>query len=431
MTPSTLNLPADLLPHACEVLVVGAGPAGSACARTLAQAGVDVLLVDAHAFPRDKVCGDALVPDAHAALRRLDLHEQVMALAQPVATAQCVAPKGHSVDVAGEMAVLPREQLDLLLCTAAVDAGARMHAPLRFDGVLHDQDGRVCGATLMHGKQPHTVTAPWVILATGAHLPPLLAAGVCTRRTPSGMALRAHVQHPELARTLRSLRFTWHRQLQGGYGWIFPGPDATFNIGVGVLDNYVDKPSWWRPGARRRSGMNLRELFDAFLQVDPVAAQLMREGRVLRELKGAPLRCDLGGAQWSCPGLLVVGEAAGGTYSFTGEGIGKAMETGLAAADSLLAFGLGAGLTSSHGSHADHDAAVRAHYEATLSGLLPRYRSYRQAGGFNRHPWLADLVIRRAQHSPRIQAKLADVLNERRLPGGLFTWRALRNLMDG
>ncbi len=421
MTPPTLNLPAEQLPHACEVLVVGAGPAGSACARALAQAGVDVLLVDAHAFPRDKVCGDALVPDAHAALRRLGLHQQVMALAQAVATAQCVAPKGHSVDVAGEMAVLPREQLDFLLCQAAVDAGARMHAPLRFESLTHGTDGRVCGATLMQGKQPHAVTAQWVILATGAHLPPLLAAGVCTRRTPSGMALRAHVQHPELAQTLRSLRFTWHRQLHGGYGWIFPGPDGTFNIGVGVLDNYVDTPRWWRPGARRRSGMNLRALFDAFLQVDPVAAQLMREGRVLRELKGAPLRCDLGGAQWSRPGLMVVGEAAGGTYSFTGEGIGKAMETGLAAADSLLAHGLTPAA----------DATVRAHYEATLSSLLPRYRSYRQAGGFNRHPWLADLVIRRAQNSPRIQAKLADVLNERRLPGGLFTWRALRNLIAG
>jgi geranylgeranyl reductase family protein len=421
MTTSPLNLSADQLPAACEVLVVGAGPAGSACARALALAGMDVLLVDAQAFPRDKVCGDALVPDAHAALRRLGLHEQVMALAQPVATAQCVAPKGHSVDVAGEMAVLPRQQLDWLLCQAAVDAGARMHAPLGFHALTHGADGRVCGAMLLHGKQPHQVAAQWVILATGAHLPPLLAAGVCTRRTPSGMALRAHVQHPELAHTLRSLRFTWHRQLHGGYGWIFPGPDATFNIGVGVLDNYVDKPSWWRPGARRRSGMNLRELFDAFLQVDPVAAQLMREGQVVRELKGAPLRCDLGGAQWSRPGLMVVGEAAGGTYSFTGEGIGKALETGLAAADSLLA----------HGWTPAQDAAVRAQYEATLRGLLPRYRSYRQAGGFNRHPWLADLVIRRAQHSPRIQAKLADVLNERRLPGGLFTWRALRNLLAG
>ncbi len=421
MPTPELNLTPDQLPASCEVLVVGAGPAGSACARALALAGRDVVLVDAQAFPRDKVCGDALVPDAHAALRRLGLHERVMALARPVPMARCVAPKGHSVDVAGEMAVLPREQLDALLCTAAVEAGARMHAPLRFETLLSGPDGRVTGAALRHGGSTHIVQANWVILATGAHLPPLLAAGVCTRRTPSGMALRAHVQHPEMAARLGSLRFTWHRQLHGGYGWVFPGPDDTFNIGVGVLDNYTDAPRWWQPGARRRSGMNLRTLFDAFLAVDPVAAQLMREGTVRSALKGAPLRCGLNGAQWSRPGLLVVGEAAGGTYAFTGEGIGKAMETGLAAADSLQAHGLAEAA----------DPAVRAHYEACLRGLLPRYRSYQQAGGFNRHPWLADLVIWRAQRSPRIQAKLADVLNERRLPGGLFTWRALRNILAG
>jgi menaquinone-9 beta-reductase len=412
------NLPFDTLPDRCDVVVIGAGPAGSACARTLAQAGRHVVLVDAQTFPRDKVCGDALVPDAHAALRRLGLHERVMAVARPVRTARCVAPSGHGVDVQGEMAVLPRRELDALLCAAAIESGARLHAPARFEAVITDAAGRVCGATLKQGGAQRALKADWVVLATGAHVAPLLAAEVCTRRTPSGMALRAHVQHSSLSAQHPGLRFTWHRQLPGGYGWIFPGPDDTFNIGVGVLDNYVDQPRRWWPGGRRRSGMNLRELFAAFLAVDPVAAQLMREGTVRSELKGAPLRCDLSGAQWTRPGLLVVGEAAGGTYSFTGEGIGKAMETGLAAAEALLASP-GAG----------SDADTRARYESALQGLLPRYRSYRQAGSFNRHPWLADLVIWRARHSPLIQSKLADVLNETRLPGGLLTWRALRNFV--
>ena len=68
MSPAS---PTAALPAACEVLVIGAGPAGSACARTLARAGVDVVLADQYAFPRDKVCGDGLIPDAYAALRVL------------------------------------------------------------------------------------------------------------------------------------------------------------------------------------------------------------------------------------------------------------------------------------------------------------------------------------------------------------------------
>ena len=86
MTPTDapLNRPASELPARCEVLVVGAGPSGSAAARSLAQAGLDVVLVDQQAFPRDKVCGDGLIPDTHRALERLGVLGEVMALAQPV-----------------------------------------------------------------------------------------------------------------------------------------------------------------------------------------------------------------------------------------------------------------------------------------------------------------------------------------------------------
>ena len=78
MNASDWNQPLDSLPERCDVLVVGAGPAGSASARLLAHAGRHVVLVDSQAFPRDKVCGDGLVPDTHAALRRLGVHERVM-----------------------------------------------------------------------------------------------------------------------------------------------------------------------------------------------------------------------------------------------------------------------------------------------------------------------------------------------------------------
>ena len=75
-----MTLP-TLPPPTCDVLVVGAGPAGSACAQWLARQGWQVVLVDQHAFPRDKVCGDGLIPDAHRALDRLGLLGEVMAAA--------------------------------------------------------------------------------------------------------------------------------------------------------------------------------------------------------------------------------------------------------------------------------------------------------------------------------------------------------------
>jgi flavin-dependent dehydrogenase len=138
-----MSIPA--LPHRCDVLVVGAGPAGSACAQTLAAAGLDVLLVDQHAFPRDKVCGDGLIPDSHAALKRLGVYDEVMAQAQAVHAVRCVAPRAGHVDVPGTLAVLPRQQLDHILVRAAKRAGARLLAPLRFDGVLTEGEQVVGG----------------------------------------------------------------------------------------------------------------------------------------------------------------------------------------------------------------------------------------------------------------------------------------------
>ncbi|HSB21484.1 MAG TPA: FAD-dependent monooxygenase, partial [Burkholderiaceae bacterium] len=119
------------LPASCDVLVVGAGPAGSACAQLLARAGMHTVLVDAQAFPRDKVCGDGLIPDAHAALQRLGVHDEVMAHAQRVRHVACVGPRGGRIDVPGRLAVLPRRQLDDIVCRAAQRAGAEFHAPVR------------------------------------------------------------------------------------------------------------------------------------------------------------------------------------------------------------------------------------------------------------------------------------------------------------
>ncbi len=429
MTTSDWNQALSDLPDRCDVLVVGAGPAGSACAQVLAQGGPRVVLVDSQVFPRDKVCGDGLVPDTHAALRRLGVHDQVMRLAQSASAARCVAPNGSFIDIAGELAVLPRRELDALLCRAALAAGALMGAPARFVAPLRDEAGRVCGAELSDGAQTRALRSRWLVLATGALPNALLAANLCQRRSPSGMALRTYVRHPGMVDDLRQLRFVWHRHLHGGYGWIFPAPDGVFNIGVGLLDSREDDD---RSARRRRGGSNLRQMFDQFLQAEPLAARLMREGEVLGGLKGAPFRCDLTGAMWSRPGLLVTGEAAGATYSFTGEGIGKAMETGMAAADALLdhAALVPADDITSPASATRSDEAVARDYHARLEALLPRFRTYRQAASFNRWPWLVNLVIWRARHSPRLMAKLGDVLNERRLPGSMLTARGLRNLLS-
>jgi flavin-dependent dehydrogenase len=211
------------------------------------------------------------------------------------------------------------------------------------------------------------------------------------------------------------LEIVWHRALSPGYGWIFPCPGGVFNIGVGIADSHDEH----RNGKLTKREGNLRQVMDEFKRVHAPARELMAGGTLLGPMKGAPLRCTLEGARWSRPGLLVTGEAAGSTYSFSGEGIGKAMETGIHAAEVLLNGSL----------DASADTAVRADYEARLRALKPRFELYQRANAVNRHPWLADLVIWRARKSERLRRRMSGVLNETSNPGNLLSFKGMLRLL--
>jgi menaquinone-9 beta-reductase len=330
-----------------------------------------------------------------------------------------VAPRGGRVDVAGRLAVLPRQILDDILRRAAVDAGARWMPQVRFVQPLEDAQGRVIGARFDHlvTRDTLNVRARWVVLATGAVPQALLASGMVQRRTPSGVALRGYLHSPSQAAHHRTMDVIWHRALGRGYGWIFPARDGVFNVGVGLAHSHAQQDD----GRNAMADVNLRELFDTFCRVHPPAQALVASGTWAAPLKGAPLRCSLEGSTLARPGLLVTGEAAGTTYAFTGEGIGKAMESGMLAAEAI-------GRAKAHAtSQTDpgHDDQVHLHYAQALQALKPRFDLYERAYKFNESPWMIDLLVWRAKRSPGLMRRMEGVLEERSNPGNMTSWRAL------
>ncbi len=388
-----------------DVAIVGAGPAGSVAALVLARSGFDVALVDRSAFPRDKTCGDGLMPDAIAALRALGLADRALGDARHLQSLRISSPNGSTIAVNGEFAVVPRERFDACLCEAAVDAGARLVVPARAVGPL-EVDGRVAGVLARtEGGGGLAVHARMTVLATGAAAGPLMAFGVCERSEPSASAARFYVKlEPGRTFDLDCLCISYDRAICPGYGWLFPGPANSFNIGVGYFTG--------APPAVR----NLRLLLARFIESFAPARELMRMGGSHTLLHGAPLRTGMAGARLSRPGLIVAGEAAGLTYPISGEGIGKAIESGILAADTIR-----------EGFAAGRDVeTVSAMYADALQGrFLRRFQAYASAQRWVEHPRLLDFLAWRANAGSYVRRQIEGLVNETAEPASILSVRGI------
>lgn len=381
------------------MLVVGAGPAGSAAARALAQQGLRVVLADRHAFPRDKVCGDGLISDALGALSTLGLRERAAALAVHPDALRIVAPSGRDVRLGGDYACVPRERFDLLLWDAAREAGAIAAQRLTAVRAL-ESDGRVCGARFTAPSGDVEIRAPVTLLAAGANAVALRAFGLEASWQPDAVAGRAYfVAPPDVAARFPSLMIAFHREWCPGYGWIFPSPGHRFNIGVGLF-------------AGSTGGGALQRFWRFFTTSFAPAATIVGASRQTSAFRGAPLRTSLSGGLFGRPGLLAIGEAASTTYAATGEGIGKAMESGLLAA--AFASECVAGLRSPDALYAEYGSEFRARFRA-------RYRGYAVAQQWASHPRIVNVLTARARAGRFARTELEALVSEQGDPRRLFS----------
>jgi menaquinone-9 beta-reductase len=391
--------------QAFDVLVIGAGPAGAAAARRAALSGLSVALVDRSEFPRDKVCGDALIPDALQALTNLGMLERVLPLSLQTSGVRVYAPNGMSVALSGRSACVPRGLLDETLQSGALEAGATFRAPLKVVAPLIE------GQTIVGGRfrdltrrEDIDIRARVTILATGASADPLKVFGVCHRVTPSATAARIYVQgNSAAAAEYGDLVISYDASICPGYGWIFPGPRNTFNVGVGFFYDARRLPV---PG-------NLRLLLRKFLNTFPPAIGLMQRTTMISSLRGASLRTAMTGADFARTGLLVVGDAAGFTYSLSGEGIGKALETGMLAADTAASMLSGP---------AADVMQIGIEYTRQVQRRFARtFRAYRHAQDLLTSPAIANLLAWRANAGTFARSRLEEMFAATGNPRDLFS----------
>ncbi len=331
--------------RSADVIVVGAGPAGSAAAWELRQAGRDVVVLEKATFPREKVCGDGLTPRGVKALQDMGLdlspeagwvrHKGLRVHGGGVVTEVDWPRLQHWPDFS---VVLRRSELDARLAAHAEAAGARLLTGITVTEPLLDDAGRVAGVRAAGPDgEPQEWRASLVVSAEGLSGRLAKALGLVRREDrPLGVAVRRYVRSRRAADDYLDISFDLtpagpSRDSMPGYGWIFGMGDGTANVGYGLLDT------------RRGTGADHRAVLRAWLDTFPAAEGLGEEDAVT-PLRGAGLPMALNRGPAYTRGLLLAGDAAGTVNPFNGEGISYAMETGrMAGATAASALGRPAG----------------------------------------------------------------------------------------
>jgi menaquinone-9 beta-reductase len=327
--------------ESADVIVVGAGPSGSATAYHLASAGLDVLLLEKSAFPREKVCGDGLTPRAVRQLIRMGIDTSPRTSENPdgwlhnkglrilANNLALELPWPDLAEYPGYGLVRTREDFDELLARQAVKAGARLAENTNVTGPVFDRGGRIAGVTARvtdedGAKREVTYEAPLVVAADGNSTRLSVAVGLRKRDDrPMGVAYRTYYTSPRHDDDwLESWLELWEGdRLLPGYGWVFGMGDGTSNVGLGILDSSA---------AFRH--IDFRDLLRRWTASMPKEYGYVEENRT-QPVRGAALPMGFNRQPHYTRGLLLVGDAGGMVNPFNGEGIAYAMESGELAAE--------------------------------------------------------------------------------------------------
>ncbi len=391
-----------------DVIVVGAGPGGSATAGFLARAGVRVLLLDRARFPRPKPCGEYTSPDAAAILARLGATDAVRAAGMRGHKGMTiVAPSGQRFTIDYTEAGSPypsyatdRAKLDAALAQHAIGLGATFCDAVRVEDLRRDEGGRVCGVRTKHGD----ISAKWVVGADGAKSTIARLLGVNRPPPLRRLGLAAHYVGVAMSEF-------GEMHLQGGdYCALNPLADGIVNVSPVVDVN---------PAAVAQAG-GLQAFFAQTLRRFPAALAALQGAERVGPVRGVgPMSSAV--SRTAGQGWLLVGDAAGFYDPFTGAGVHSALRSAELVAQTLI-------LALEYG---DHPALTARRYRQAFRrefGL--KRQADRLVQLFVRHPaamnYIAPRLAARPQPRAQLAAVMGDLADPRTILNPAFFWHLLR-----
>ncbi len=380
------------------VIVIGAGPAGSAAACWLARSGTHVIMVDRAKFPRSKVCGDALSPQSLRLLRELGIGKLCDRM-HAIDGSIVIAPSGKSMETftAEPGAMLPREELDAALLALARAAGTDFRERAACVGLR--QAGTHVRCVLRDGTVLRTRFA---CLATGANGATLSMAGMGA--VPAdGFGRRAYFERVEGLDS--KIVHAFLDPLLPGYGWVFPMGGGRANVGVAVHAGF--------------GPLRLRERFDWFVTESAAARPYLAGARMAAPPLTGAVRTGLARGCLTRGRLLAVGDAAAAACPANGEGIPYALQTARMAADSIL-----------EAMDAGRDAlAGKLHARKVCGALAAQFSRAEKVRRLLRYPAVMNRIVRGARGDKVFAHRLASALVGRNHPLRVLTPASLFHML--
>jgi menaquinone-9 beta-reductase len=390
-----------------DVVIVGAGPAGAACAIKLAGSGLSVALVDKAVFPRDKICGDALNIDVVNQLALMDakLADEFAKLAAKTASYginifsakydSFAIPLYHNkVKSCGY--VIKRYEFDNFLYQyAKAQPGIKCFENCTVQSIVPTGNGVSIIADSMQ------LQAKIVVGADGAHS--IVAKKLAQQKVEKqhySAGLRQYYQGVTGFHNDNLIELHFLKETVPGYFWIFPLPNGGANVGIGMNSAEVAKKK-----------LNLRQLMQTLIAEHPQLKERFRNAEPLETVKGYGL--PLGGKKRPLSGdnFLLVGDAAALIDPLSGEGIGNAVRSGRIAAQHIINCAAADDFSASFNKAYDKMIYEKMWHEFRVSRLLMKIA---------RRPWLTSLIIRRANTVSFIRHQLTDALGSLDKRGSLL-----------
>jgi geranylgeranyl reductase family protein len=319
-------------PHAYEVIIVGAGPAGSSAAAVLGKAGKRVLLIDKGKFPREKTCGDGLTYKCLPLLEKLGLalnfREQAFFYSKGYSI---TFSDGAQITVRRPMAekeavvyMMPRFDFDNLLFQNA----------RQYENVSVLEEGMVTGIieegrrtqgvqVKANSSRAQTLLAPLVIDASGVNSKIAAQFGFA-KIDLKNYALTIRGYFDEIEGLGEVVEFIFDKAILPGYFWIFPIGSHSANVGCGTFQHLIVEKE-----------INLRHLLEEFIQQHP-AGKKLKSARLRSPFKGGKIPLGMDFTSRVRSGIIFCGDAGGFTDPITAEGISFAIESGILAGETAI-----------------------------------------------------------------------------------------------